>query len=110
MESNWIEECRDSDANSASRNRPGIMYVKERRADSICVTELWFLVMKSPYMLIHLGGNDMAFGTCLLAILRDSIIVEGRGGRRRVKRKLMMRSGERLGINLATSRGLNSLT
>ena len=34
-----MEECRDSDASSASRKRPGIMYVKERRADSIDVTE-----------------------------------------------------------------------
>ncbi len=45
-ERSWMEECRDSDASSASRKRPGIMYVKERRADSIDVTEDWFFVMK----------------------------------------------------------------
>jgi len=41
-----MNECSDSEASSASRNRPGIMYVKERRADSIEVTEDWFFVMK----------------------------------------------------------------
>jgi hypothetical protein len=45
-ERSWMEECRDSDANSASRKRPGIIYVRERRADSIEVTEDWFFVMK----------------------------------------------------------------
>jgi len=34
-----MEECSDSDANSASRKRPGIIYVKERKADSIDVTD-----------------------------------------------------------------------
>jgi hypothetical protein len=46
-DSNCIEECKLSEASSASRNRPGMIYVRDRNADSICVTELWFLVMKS---------------------------------------------------------------
>jgi hypothetical protein len=37
---------------------PGMIYVSERSADSICVTALLFLVMKSEYMLSHLGGSD----------------------------------------------------
>jgi hypothetical protein len=53
-----MEECRDSDANSASRKRPGIMYVRERRADSIEVTEDWFFVMKFEYRESHLGGRQ----------------------------------------------------
>jgi hypothetical protein len=41
-----MEECRDSEAISASRKRPGIMYVRLRRADSICATEEAFLRTK----------------------------------------------------------------
>lgn len=37
---------------------PGMMYVSERSADSICVTALLFFVMKSEYMPSHLGGSD----------------------------------------------------
>jgi hypothetical protein len=42
------------------RNReciPGMMYVRDRSADSICETWLAFLVMKSSYMCSHLGGT-----------------------------------------------------
>ena len=39
------------------------MYVSERSADSICDTELAFLVTKSPYFVIHFGGNASASGT-----------------------------------------------
>lgn len=35
MERSWMEEWRDSEASSASRKRPGIMYVRDRSADSI---------------------------------------------------------------------------
>lgn len=45
-----MEEWRDSDASSASRKRPGIMYVRDRKADSICVTEDWLLAMKELYL------------------------------------------------------------
>lgn len=38
-----------------------MIYVKERRADSICVTEDWFLVIKVLYMLSHLGGKLRRF-------------------------------------------------
>lgn len=34
------------------------MYVRERSADSICVTALLFLVMKSEYMPSHCDGMD----------------------------------------------------
>lgn len=34
-----------------------MMYVSERRADSICDTWLAFLVMKSSYFCSHLGGR-----------------------------------------------------
>ncbi len=71
---------RDSDAISDSRKRPttqsarlrqctveshvpGMMYVNDRSADSICDTELAFLRTKSSYMLSHLGGNLMILGT-----------------------------------------------
>ena len=50
-----------------------MMYVNERRADSIWVTELWFLVMKLPYILSHFGGKARAFGTRPLADLSVSI-------------------------------------
>lgn len=53
-----MEECSDSDASSASRKRPGMIYVRERRADSICVTEDWFLVMKELYLESSLGGSE----------------------------------------------------
>ena len=72
--------------------------MRERSADSICVTELWFLVMKSPYMFIHFGGNVKALGTCLLAILRESILVDGCGRKER-GRVRWNSSGERLGIS-----------
>jgi len=35
-----------------------MMYVKERRVDSICDTWLAFLVMKSSYLCSHFGGTD----------------------------------------------------
>jgi hypothetical protein len=35
-----------------------MMYVNERRADSICDTALEFLVMKSEYIPSHFGGMD----------------------------------------------------
>jgi hypothetical protein len=75
MERSWIEECKDSDASSASRNRPGMIYVRERKADSICVTEDWFLVMKSPYIWSHFGGSAKALGTCRGRVLRCSMLV-----------------------------------
>jgi hypothetical protein len=50
--------------------------VSERRADSIDVTELWFLVMKSPYMESHCGGAARALGTCREAVLRVSIVLD----------------------------------
>lgn len=36
---------------------PGIIYVKERSADSSCETWLAFLVTKSSYMASHFGGR-----------------------------------------------------
>jgi len=69
------QNVRDSDAISDSRKRParcqyshlvfsslwtvpGIIYVSDRSADSICVTALLFFVMKSEYMPSHRGGSD----------------------------------------------------
>lgn len=57
-----MEEWRDSEASSASRKRPGMMYVKERKADSICVTEDWWVVMKVLYKESHFGGRVRAWG------------------------------------------------
>jgi hypothetical protein len=69
-------DLHDSDAISDSRNRPlhdkhflyavralqgcapGMMYVSDRSADSICDTALLFLVMKSEYMPSHCVGID----------------------------------------------------
>jgi len=49
----WLEARRRShrpasDATSDSRYRPGIIYVNERKPDSICDTALAFFEMKSP--------------------------------------------------------------
>jgi len=40
------------------RCAPGMMYVKERSADSICDTALLFLVMNSEYIPSHSCGSD----------------------------------------------------
>jgi hypothetical protein len=82
-----MEECKLSEASSASRNRPGMIYVNERRADSIWVTELWFLVTNSPYMLSHFGGSSRGFVTRQRAACGVSIAAI------EVKKKLMQRSG-----------------
>lgn len=42
---------------------PGIMYVNDLRADSICETWLAFLVMKSSYIASHFGGRARASRT-----------------------------------------------
>jgi hypothetical protein len=69
------QHVHDSDAISDSRKRPmevsstlreglrcvytpGIIYVSDRSADSICDTALLFLVMKSEYMPSHSLGMD----------------------------------------------------
>ena len=41
-----------------SAGAPGMMYVSDRSADSICDTALLFLVIKSEYMPSHLVGCD----------------------------------------------------
>ena len=41
-----------------AKRAPGMMYVSDRSADSICVTALLFLVMKSEYMPSHPAGID----------------------------------------------------
>jgi hypothetical protein len=71
-----MEEWRDSEASSASRKRPGMIYVRERRADSIWVTEDWFLVMNVPYIESHFGGSARRFGIPCRAVagLRVSMI------------------------------------
>ena len=52
---------------------PGMMYVSDRSADSICETELAFFVTKSSYMCSHRGGKDRASGTCCEACLSFSM-------------------------------------
>jgi hypothetical protein len=52
-------ECRDSDAISASRKRPGMRYVRERSADSICDTEDEFFRMKVRYLSRYSFGKEM---------------------------------------------------
>lgn len=47
------EMCEDA----KGRSVPGIMYVKERSADSSCETWLAFLVTKSSYRASHFGGS-----------------------------------------------------
>lgn len=47
---------------------PGIMYVRERRADSIWETCPAFLVTKSSYLASHVGGRESTlrrFGGCM---------------------------------------------
>lgn len=50
------------------------MYVSERNADSICETELAFLVTKSSYMPNHFGGRLMVSGIREWACLYISAI------------------------------------
>lgn len=47
-----------SEVERRNQSAPGIMYVSDRNADSICDTALLFLVMKSEYMPSHLVGCD----------------------------------------------------
>ena len=89
------QSIRDSDAISDSRNRPeivsndvvtgkcqnvpGIMYVSDRSADSICDTALLFLVMKSEYMPSHLVGCDSTSVAFCLAPLIIFAVAPVRG-------------------------------
>lgn len=53
---------RDSLASSDSRKRPGMMYVRERRADSICETDEALSEIKASYLRSHERGaiaNDV---------------------------------------------------
>ena len=43
-------DLRDSLASSDSRKRPGMMYVRERRADSVCETEDALSETKASYL------------------------------------------------------------
>ena len=81
---------RDSEAISASRKRPttyqqnrpaiaqeidipGIIYVSDRNAPSICPTALAFFVTKSPYMFRYFGdiarASDVLSDACLKACI-----------------------------------------
>jgi hypothetical protein len=53
-------KLRDSDAISASLNRPGMIYVNDLSADSICDTADEFLIMNSSYCESHLAGSVKA--------------------------------------------------
>ena len=46
-----------------------MMYVNDRSADSICDTALEFLVMKSEYIPIHLGGSERTSDVLWVACL-----------------------------------------
>jgi hypothetical protein len=49
---------------------PGIMYVSDRSADSICETALLFLVMKSEYMPSHLVGcESTSVALCVASLI-----------------------------------------
>ena len=41
---------------------PGMMYVSDRRAVSICDTAPAFLVINSPYTFSHFGASDRTSG------------------------------------------------
>jgi hypothetical protein len=72
-------------------NTPGIIYVKDLRADSICETALEFLMMKSPYDATHLGGRDKACAVVSEADLYNSNIVmelaRAGGGKNKTKKE-----------------------
>lgn len=53
-----MPECNDSDAISASLKRPGMRYVNDLRANSICETEEEFLVMNWRYLSRYSDGRD----------------------------------------------------
>jgi hypothetical protein len=105
---------RDSDAISASLNRPvsrqlavparrplesrgrhrvapGMIYVKLRRPDSICDTALAFLTMKSAYMSSHFGGKARVSGKPFRACLYSDDIVS---------RANVVRYGDKLGVQV----------
>lgn len=52
------EALHDSDASSASRNRPGMIYTRDRNADSIWETDPALSDTKFSYILIMLRGDD----------------------------------------------------
>ena len=51
------ESLRDSDASSASRKRPGIIYTSDRNADSICETDPALSDTKFSYILMRFRGD-----------------------------------------------------
>lgn len=68
-----MPECNDSEAISASRKRPGIKYVSDRNADSICDTEEELFRMKARYLARYSDGRDRVERTalCLLRGFED---------------------------------------
>ena len=54
---------------------PGMMYVNERSADSICDTALLFLVMKSEYMPSSRGGSDSVFCVACLYMVQVAMLM-----------------------------------
>ena len=54
-----MESLRESDAISASRNRPGMIYTSDRNADSIWETDPALSVTKFSYILMMLRGDDI---------------------------------------------------
>lgn len=61
---------------------PGMMYVSDRSADSICETALAFLVMKSEYMPSHRVGSDSTWPVVCVACLYMVAAAMGRADRR----------------------------
>jgi hypothetical protein len=56
---------------------PGMIYVKDRKADSICETELALAMTKSPYISTHFCGDGMFSGIRAVTRLKVSIILDG---------------------------------
>lgn len=59
---------------------PGMMYVRERRADSIWATWPAFLVTKWSYVAIHLGGRARAWRTVVVMVFAVVVVIVAAGG------------------------------
>ena len=67
----------DSEAISASRKRPGMIYVKERMALSICPIDDAFCTMNSSYLCVNSAGKVRMFEASLEVLWSACIFARG---------------------------------
>lgn len=71
------EKRREGEGEGKAAVLPGMMYVRERRADSIWATWPAFLVTKWSYVAIHLGGRARAWRTVVVMVFDVVVVVGG---------------------------------